>query len=468
MATHSTSMRPEQEVREWASRVAAQANLGDGRLESRLAFILETTARLPGAPIPQASGDKHQAKATYRFFSNKRVTYKSLVRGLGAATATSCDQAKTIYAVQDTTSLNYSSLKRTKGLGPLNHSSKARGLHVHSSVAVTADGVMLGLLNQDIWARSGKRTAPDRWKLPIHKKESFKWIKGIRGAREAIASLPPSERPHLVHVMDREGDIHEVFEEIQEGEGFLIRCSQDRNIDEVGDEAIDKAHGAVEQSPCRGTMELSVTKAGEKRRVATLEVRAIEVTLAPRNPKRRSVTLKLLEAREIGAPKGVKPILWRLWTNESAESFPEIDACIQNYSLRWRVEDFHLTLKSGCGIEELELETAARLEKAIVVYSAVAIRIVTLRDLGKRKPQTCCTALLRDIEWRLLVTHFEQRVPAAGETPPDIRQAMRYIGRLGGHLDRKSDGLPGVRTLWRGWRSLALMITGYRAATIAH
>lgn len=461
----SKAIRPEQEANEWAARLAAHSELGDSRLDSRLAYILDATAQQPGVGIPQASGNPHQAKATYRFLSNNKVTHKKLVQGFGSATATTCAQYKTIYAVQDTTSLNYTSLKSTTGLGPLNDSA-ARGLHVHSTVAVTADGVLLGLLDQDIWARAQERSAPKRRQLPIEEKESFKWLRGMRGAREALAGLLPSERPRLVHVMDREGDVHEVFEEIQAGEGFLIRCAQNRNIDPAGEEAIDKAHAAVERSTCLGTMDLSVAKPREKSRKATLELRAVQVTLAPRRPNRQAITLALVEAREIDPPEGATPILWRLWTSEPVESFDQIVGYIQLYSLRWRVEEFHLTLKSGCGIEKLELERAERLQNAIAVYSAVAIRIVNLRDLGKRKPDTCCTQLLSDIEWRVLVVHFERRTPDPDETPPIIREAMRYIGRLGGHLGRKSDGLPGVRTLWRGWRALALLVAGYRAANI--
>ncbi|MBK7003559.1 MAG: hypothetical protein IPH35_27835 [Rhodoferax sp.] len=44
-----------------------------------------------------------------------------------------------------------------------------------------------------------------------------------------------------------------------------------------------------------------------------------------------------------------------------------------------------------------------------------------------------------------------------------IRQAVLWIGRLGGHLNRKSDGMPGVRTMWRGLQALALLVAGFRA-----
>jgi hypothetical protein len=462
MATDALSIASEKEVTYWAARIASMADLGDARLESRLAITLESLARRPLDAIPQASGDKHQAKAIYRFFANERFDYKALARCVGAATAASCATAKTIYAVQDTTSFNFSNLKKSSGLGPVNDSTAARGLKAHSTIAVDPDGVVRGALDVSVWARpaNGKRTAKDRKSRSIEEKESFKWIEGMHGARAAFArGCPAAERPRLVHVMDREGDVHEVFEEVADGEGFLVRCAQNRSVDGP----IGKAHDAVAQAPCRGVMQLSVpARKGQPAREAKLEVRAVPVTLAPSKSGRQPVSLTLIEAREIDAPEGAKPILWRLWTNEPAETFEQIVARIRDYSLRWRVEEYHLTLKSGCAVEKLELTTAERLSKATVVYAAVAARIVALRDLGKLKPETPCTAVLTDLEWRLLICRFENRTPARDEKPPTVRQAMRWIGRLGGHLARKSDGLPGVRTLWRGWRDLSLLVVGNR------
>jgi Transposase Tn5 dimerisation domain len=43
-----------------------------------------------------------------------------------------------------------------------------------------------------------------------------------------------------------------------------------------------------------------------------------------------------------------------------------------------------------------------------------------------------------------------------------IGQAVLWIGRLGGHLNRKGDGMPGVRTMWRGLHDLTLLVAGFR------
>jgi len=131
------------------------------------------------------------------------------------------------------------------------------------------------------------------------------------------------------------------------------------------------------------------------------------------------------------------------------------------YGLRWRVEDMHLVLKSGCAIEKLQLETADRLAKAVVLYSSIAVRIVQLRDWAREAPDTPCTELLQEGEWRALWTAIHKQASVSEQPEPTLHQAVLWIGRLGGHLNRKRDGLPGVKTLWRGWRDLMMLTDLY-------
>jgi transposase Tn5 family protein len=131
--------------------------------------------------------------------------------------------------------------------------------------------------------------------------------------------------------------------------------------------------------------------------------------------------------------------------------------------LRWRIEDFHLVWKQGCRVEQLQLETRDRLEKALLLYAGVAVRLLRLRDLARKDPKTPCTEVLSTEEWQVLFTHATKEVVNPQTPIPTIEQAVKWLGRLGGHLGRKRDGMPGVRTLWRGWRDLAVLVAGYRA-----
>jgi hypothetical protein len=454
----------------WASRIAAHADLPDERLNTRLSAILATLAAKPADSFPQAAEACGQAKAMYRFFANKRFGRDDLLQPVADATTDSLPGLTTVLAVQDSTSLNFSTLKTTAGLGPLNDSPHARGLHLHTTLALRDDGVPLGILGQSYWARTpGKRTAPERRQLPIEDKESRKWLDGIEAAENALDALPAEQRPRLIHVMDREGDIHEVLERIANSPHYaIIRAAQNRSVDGP----VNKAYAAIALVPALGTVVIDVPRQNHQpqpltpQRQATLELRTVTLTVTPdrhKFPHRRPVTWTLVEAREINAPAGVEPLHWRLWTNLAADTFAAILVVLRYYGLRWRVEDFHLSLKSGCRIEKLELESAERLIKAAILYSAVAVRVIALRDLARITPEAPCTTLLSACEWQALWVRFSKQKLTKNTAPPSLKQAVLWIGRLGGHLGRKRDGMPGVRTLWRGLRDLTLLAAGLQA-----
>jgi hypothetical protein len=481
----------------WASRQAADADFGDERLNQRMGTVLADLVQKPADSIPQACGGAARAKAVYRFLGNPRVRYDKIIAPIAAATARDCAGQPVVYAVQDTTSFNYSNLSQTKGLGRLSGPGDCRGLHLHTTLALSADGTALGVLDAQCWSRppqpagsKSKDGAPKPKKRPFAERESYKWMNGLNNSRAVLQkNLPAERRPRLVHVMDREGDIHEILQAIAESDdGAILRCDKDR----VVEGSMRMAHAAVRQAPLLGIRTVDVpAQAGQSARQAQLQVRAVTVTISPdrKHAKdRRPCQWTLVEAWEANPPAGAEPlasdrkrpaeplasdrerpaepILWRLWTTEKVRTLAEANTVIDGYMLRWRVEEYHLILKSGCTVEKLELETADRLANAIALYAPVAVMVLTLRDLSRTRPDAPCTIVLSDLQWRVLHTFVEKRAPAANQTPPTIRQATLWIGRLGGHLGRKCDGMPGVRTLWRGWRDLTLLTFGYQAARL--
>lgn len=451
----------------WAAALAEHGELPDDRLNQRLADTLAIFARKAHDSIPQACASPAATKATYRFLSNHRVTVAALHDTVAGATVEQCRGRPLVLVMHDTTSLNYTTRTRTTGLGPIGSSGTARGLYVHSSLAVRPDGVALGLFHQEIWSRPASKRTGNHQELPFEEKESVKWCCGIGGTEMALDHLPVAERPRLLHVMDREGDIHEVLEAIVgTTDGFIIRSTHNRRIDGP----VGHAHDAVSVAPLLGIHIVEVpAQHGQARRTARLELRAVSVTIQPaRNYRvqadRQPVPCGLVEAREVGAPPGVTPRHWLLWTTEAVTTLAEVVEVLRQYQLRWRIEDYHLILKSGCRIEELELETAERLTKAVTLYSAVAVHLLSLRDLARREPAAPCTVILSEDAWKTLWIHTHKKKLTAKVAIPTIRQAVLWIGRLGGHLNRKRDGMPGVRTLWRGYRDLTLLVMGYRLA----
>jgi hypothetical protein len=439
--------------------------LPDDRLNTRLERLLTHLAEKPLDALPQALLDCHQAKAAYRFLANERVRHDDLLTGWQLSTAQGLRGQGIIYVAHDTTTFNYSSLKQTSGLGYISDLEAARGLHCHSSLALHSNGMALGLLHQYYWVRTEpKKSRPqDRC---IEDKESIKWLHGLDATAAALATIPAPERPRIVHLMDREGDIHEVFVKVLSlGHGAIIRRYRHRNVAEQpgdADEAIGRAAVVA-----RLRLKLPAGH-GRKPRTAVVELRARTLTLKPHSHNERGrqpLSLTMIEVREVNTPPDEdEPIHWLLWTTESARTKKQIMAVVRAYALRWRIEDFHLIWKQGCRVEQLQLQTRQRLQKALVLYAGVAVRLLRLRDLARREPLAPCTEVLTEDEWQALYAHSTGAAATVATAVPTIEQVTKWIGRLGGHLGRKRDGMPGVRTLWRGWRDLAILVAGYRAA----
>jgi len=456
----------------WAISTFGSARLPDRRLNKRLSLIATRLATRPTDSFPHACGRWSETKGLYRFIENKRITMNHVIQPVYDSTAkTAAGGHPLILCIHDTSSLNYSRLKKTTGLGSIG-AQEDRGLWVHSTLAAGQDGIPFGILGLNIWARKDEHwgQAKQRRQRKIEDKESFKWLQGIRQAREAFDRLPVQcQRPQLLHVMDREGDIHEIFEEIvNAGERAVIRCAQNRCVQ--GE--VHKAHQAVRNAPLLGEVTIHLKRTHTQgERDARVQIRACKVILYPQSTKKRprkAIRLTLVEVWEVDPPHGVEPLHWLLWTTEEVFTLQQALRVVEIYRNRWCIEQVHFVLKSGCHIEELQLETAERLKKAVALYLPVCVRIVQLRKLVERNPEVPCTAVLSEDEWVTLYASVHNRVPEAQTAVPTLQQAVMWIGRLGGHLGRKGDGLPGVRTLWRGWRDLQLLVQFHRVKNQPH
>jgi hypothetical protein len=459
----------------WAATTYTTARLPDARLNARLVELSSTLAAKPLDSIPKASRDWAEAKAIYRFVENKRVTVDGLQQPMAEATARHCAGRESVVAVQDTTGVAFPKAN-VAGLGPIAPEPRTTvGMFVHSTLAVCEDGLALGLFDVNCWCRKppDKEADPkEKRKRPIEEKESSKWIDGVRAAREAIeGQVPPADRPRLIHVMDREGDVYEVLAEVAGAdEGLVLRCNQDRCVEHMDGRA-DTAHAAVRAAPIlqRKTIEVP-RKHGQPKRKARVEIRRVHVRIQPPHDRPKGcppLEMTLVEVWEPRPPEDIEPLHWRLWTTEPAETVGEVTRVVDLYRLRWRVEDYHLVLKSGCKVEELQFETVERLKKMILIYGPIAVRILQLRDRARREPNAPCTLVLTELEWRTLWTYIHRKPVSDDRAPPSLRQAALWIGRIGGHLNRKRDGMPGVRTLWQGWRDLLVMTEIYRV-TASH
>jgi hypothetical protein len=285
---------------------------------------------------------------------------------------------KTVLAVQDTTVLNYTRHQATSGLGPIDGNGSS-GMHVHSVLAVSSDGVPLGLVHQQVWSRDPekKREKEEHKKLPIEEKESYRWLQSLEATSKAMDA-----ETHIITVADREADIFELFALPRVSHmDLLIRAVQDRLVD-IEETGVRKLWESVEALPI--TDQLMTThlehRLGKPARDVRLAVRWRTVELlVPAKKKKKyehtSVTFTALLVTEVDPPTGETPLEWLLLTTFSVETFQQAAQCVLWYRFRWLIERYHFVLKSGCYLEKLQLETAQRLERALALYCVVAWRL---------------------------------------------------------------------------------------------
>ena len=444
----------------WARRELCGADLGDPRRVERLVNVLEDFYARPNASVPQACYHSWgRLKGAYRLLSNDDVSMRDILAPHYASTAARMNHEPVVLAVQDTTSLNYSTHSATTGLGTItNAADGALGLEVHDTLAFTPGGVPLGLLDVQVWARDpaefGKKHT--RRKRPIEDKESYKWLASFQAAAHAQRLCPHTR---VVSVGDRESDVFELFElalSRDDHPALLVRATADRRVRRAG--ATGRLWKVVESQQETEVRELHVPRTAERpARQTRLSVRFCAVELRPpRNGPGGRPPLRVwaVLAREEHPPTGVEPLEWMLLTTMEVHTFSEAMEKIDWYVRRWGIEVYHHTLKSGCLIEEREFGTATGLTNCLAVDMIVAWRILYMTRLGREVPDLPCTAVFTEDEWQSLyrVTHPNKPLPVH---PPSLTECIRMLAKLGGHVGRTSDGPPGVESLWIGLMRLS-------------
>jgi hypothetical protein len=437
----------------WACEELRDVALGDARLTARLFAIAATLADHPEASVPQACGTWTATKATYRFFSNPRVQMDKILRGHRKATLRRIAGRDLVLCVQDTTVLDFTAHPRTRGLGATG-AARSQGLFMHSALAVSVEGVPLGLLGAHLWARP-EDDKPSR-RDDIRSKESGRWLAMLE---RSTAGIPPGTC--VLTVADRESDIAEFLVLAQQrNRPLLIRAAHDRAVAGTDQRLWQAADGGE----VLGVISVKVPRRPDQpERLALLAVQLAQLELAPPKDKPHlpSVRVSAILAREMQPPPDTEPVHWLLLTTLPVHTLAQAHQCLLWYTYRWRIERFHFTLKSGCRIEKLQLEDASRLRRALAVYCVVAWRLLFLTYVAREHPQQPCTAILTQEEWQALWCRIHH-VSFPPATPPDVRTAVRMIAQLGGFLGRKGDGEPGVKVLWRGFRRLADIVADWK------
>lgn len=448
---------------DWTETEFAAAQLPDQRHCKRLRMIAKAFAQKPTAPIPQACNGWDETKGAYRFLENEDIEPNAIRQSHHQATLQRVQAHRVVLAVQDTSALNYSSHPATAGLGPIgSHSTKTIGLLLHSTLAVTPRGQPLGFLHNAVRARNKRGVVRDRHQRKLVAKESYKWVESLKACQD-LAPLCPETL--LVNVTDREGDLYELFVQALSVESpskvhLLVRARHDRKLEDRSRSLWQE----VERQPVATTLEVRVGRRGDQpSRLAQLSVRfcAVQLRAPTRLSGQPSIKLWAIEAREVRPPKGVTPIVWHLLTTLPTTCAEEAIQRVSWYAQRWQIEVIHKILKSGCQVEQRQLQTARRLERVLSLDLIVAWHILALCKAARELPDDPISDWLPSEQWQALWCHVHQRTDPPS-TAPTVRQAVRWIAQLGGFLGRKSDGEPGTTTLWRGLEQLEAMTSMWR------
>ena len=461
----------------WAEHEFGGAPLGDKRLSKRLVSVADAKAEVPSRAFSGvAKGDWAATKAYYRMIDQPEtsaVTMPNILAPHRQRTARRMMGQKTVLCLQDGSELNYTNLDSCTGLGELKANqtgAKTLGLNLHSTFAVATNGLPLGVLKAQCLAPKAKSVDDKRKpsQIPIEEKKTFVWIEHHRDLVELAGTMPQTK---IVDVCDREADFFEFFDEQRKNPSvdILIRAKHDRNLKEDP----FKLFAAVRQSPIEGRIQVPIPKqsartkkskqkvrAARPKRLADLALRYLQIQLpAPEYyADRPPVMINLIHAVEENPPANTAAVEWFLLTTVTINSSADIEKCLRWYTLRWRIEDWHRVLKSGCSIDDLAHETAERLRRAIAINLVIGWRIMLMTLLGRETPELPAEVLFSDIEIRTLHSYAKKK----GLKPPILLgDAVRLVATIGGYLDRKSDPPPGHQLLWLGYTAFQYMCAGY-------
>jgi hypothetical protein len=439
----------------WAFEEFGGLSVVDGRLKPRVLAMACRALERGGGRISEVFEIEKERQGAYDLLEHGRVPAESLAQSMGAACVERSRGANLVFVPIDGSSLHVVDRAKRTDLGLVGtYTNNARGVQVVSALAVTLAGTPLGLCAQTFWTRPTRRRNRTRSKYqPVETRETQRVVDTIRDVVERYEGSGCA--PWMV--IDRGGDATVILDElVQQKATFTVRASWNRRL----------ADGRV-QRYLRGNLakarvafhDIVHVPAGAHRheRNARVAVRTAVVKLDVSHDwkaKRSNPTLNVVWVHEARAPHGEKPLDWMLYTSAPIDTPEAIRLVIRSYKMRWRIEDFHKTWKSGhCRVEDTQLRSARAVKTWATLLAAVAARIERLRHLARNEPETPASIELTDVEieaLKLLKHEQKKKTEVVGDDMPSMALAVRWIADLGGYTGKSSGGPPGATTIGRG------------------
>ena len=450
------------------------ASLGDRRLNARLATVVAGFAPAPALSIPQAATAKKELQGAYRFLSNQAVTAAAILEPHIQQTVARCTNVPLVIVAHDTTQLDFSSDR--DGLG-YTHGASTHGFFAHVSLAISGDVLRrpLGVLGHHTWARTGKPRSKKNGRnlggseyAKLKDRESSRWVQQIDAAQSAASDV------ELLHVGDRETDCFATLDHmISTSKRFVFRAHHPRLAranDEAAEETIQELTAGAEtvlETEVHISSRPATTTPGKNKTFPARASRTARLAISGRSAQLHRpgylggsgwLPINVVRVREVDAPEGVQPIEWLLYTTEPVDTAEQLAAVVDYYRARWLIEEFFKALKTGCAIEQRQLETFHGLNNLLALFLPMAWHMLLLRNVARTAPDAPAETAVSETQLEVLRACGSQRLPAQ----PTARQALIALAVLGGYIPNKRD--PGWLVLGRGMEKLLTLEAGWVAA----
>ena len=453
----------------------------DRRLSYRARRIATRVATAPDKGFPEAMETEADLEGFYRFLANDKVTPAALLKPHAGATADRAAELETVLVAHDNTEFRFGGEGR-EGLGKVTRG--GNGFHAHFCLAIAPGEIRdpLGVLDIDMWARTGDSATKQRKKGGASYKdlrasgvitEQDRWFRMVERAEQVIGG-----RTSLVHLMDSESDDYVLLSNLVTSKRrFVVRLCYDRRLDTTatGSNPGETALKFIARAETIAERKVALARRGKPQsgaknnrtqqrdeRVAQIAFSAATIVIA--RPKYVPATvpgstrINVVVAREIDAPEGEAPVEWLLATTEPIETREQVLAIVDMYRRRWVIEEYFKALKKGCAVESRQLETSETLFKAVAIFAPVAWALLRMRTLSRLPDRASILAVLTLQQIEIL----KKKTGRPLRKNSSLYEGYMAIARLGGHL--KSNGAPGWQVIGRGYTKLLELETGYRIA----
>ena len=340
-----------------------------------------------------------------------------------------------ILLVQDTTDIDLSHRHKISGVGQIGNE-RGRGFFVQTVLAVRPERrEVLGCIAQEPFVRIPAPEGEQRYQRRKREgRETDVWMRQV----QAIGTAAPGWS--WVHVGDRGADMFEFFQACRSTQThFLVRAAQNRRVQE-SDEEVSYALTQARSWPSQASRPFEVpARHGRQGRSTHLQLAFGQMTLLPpRNAPRASkepLTVCIIRVWEKQARDAEEPLEWVLVTSVPTTTLEQAWERVEWYRHRWLVEDYHQCLKSGCRMEERQLQTVDGLVRLLGLLSPLAVRLLQLRGYARSEPERPAHEVIEPLMLAVLAER-------SGQAPATMTVGTFWteVARLGGYLARSHDG----------------------------